>query len=63
MATNKLDLSRQFAILTGQLEDAHAIAVEGQRAGLSNDEAKVLVNQLRNQMKRMIAICDRIVSR
>lgn len=63
MATGKLDLGRQFAILTGQLEDAHAIAIEGQRTGLSNDEAKVLVSQLRCQMKRMISICDRIVSK
>lgn len=57
-----IDIGEQFAILTGQLEDAHGIAVEGQRASLSADEAEVLVQLLQRQFDLMEATCARLTS-
>lgn len=62
MGTCKLDLSRQFAVFTGQLEDAHGIVVEGQRAGLAKNETKALVQLLHGQIACMIDGCERIAS-
>lgn len=62
MSQNTLDLGEQFAILTGQIEDAHGIAVEGQRAGVSADEARALVQPLQRQLASIAATCARITS-
>lgn len=57
-----LDLGELFATLTGQLEDAYGIAVEGQRPGLSQDEAHVFVQLLQRQFVRMAVTFDRIIA-
>ena len=62
MPVGSLNLGEQFAIIAGQIEDAHWIAVEGQRSGLSKDEALVLVQQLQCQMRRIAKRCQRIAS-
>lgn len=62
MVKSKLDLGRQFANLTAQIEDALGIAVEGQRSGLSQDEAKVLVQLLQRQMSNISMTCRQIAS-
>ena len=57
-----IDFGEQFAIITGQLEDAHGIAVEGQHPELSRDEARVLLQLLQRQLACVAATCVRIRS-
>lgn len=40
-----------FAEMTGALEDMHAIAVEGQKADMTPDEAWALLGLLRNNIR------------
>ncbi len=56
-----INVGEQFAILTGQIEDTHGIAVEGQRSGLSRHEAHTLVKQVRCQLARIEVTCRRIM--
>ncbi|GAA4641503.1 hypothetical protein GCM10023115_00430 [Pontixanthobacter gangjinensis] len=42
-----------FARITGQLEDLHGIAVEGQRANLSPDENCVYADQISNGLQNI----------
>lgn len=60
MSDRQIDIGEQFAVLTGMLEDACMIAVEGQRTGLSAEDAGMLIEQLRQQIARIEMQCDLI---
>ncbi|GHD02162.1 hypothetical protein [Novosphingobium pokkalii] len=60
------DLPRAFADVTARLEDAHSLAVEGQRRDNASDMQRVLVGQLRaglaeidGRLSAMAAMLDR----
>lgn len=46
------DIEELFARLTAQFEDGAALAAEGQRAGISPEQAARLCREIRDIMKR-----------
>lgn len=60
MQPASLDFGEQFAKLTGLIEDAHGIAVEGQAHGLARDERLVLVGQLHRAISAMRECVNKI---
>lgn len=60
MVEETIDIGERFAMITGQLEDALSITIEGQRSGLSQDEAKVLVQLLQQHIANILATCRQI---
>jgi len=56
----KADLPRAFADITARLEDAHALAVEGQRRDNSPDMQRALACHLRMAVVAMGGIVSEI---
>lgn len=55
------DAAELFARLTGELEDLHALATEGQERGLPSEASRIVVGQFGNGLQRLHALVDQII--